>query len=113
MVELFKDNDKSHEALAEWFREFYQGSDQDRVIELQKNFIVDHTCHDKRIYNQPDNLLSVILGYDTELKSDTKTYQLSPRGDQWKTLDEFLTFVVLRNREGFGKYYAEDITESV
>lgn len=113
VVDLFKDNDKSHEALAEWFREFYQGPDQDRVIELQKNFIVDHNCHDTRVYDQPDNLLSVILGYNTELKSDPKTYQLTPRGDQWNTLDEFLTFVVLRNREGFGKYYAEDITDSV
>jgi hypothetical protein len=86
-----------------WFRTLSNDQHTDQVIELQKKFMTNPANELNSIVTQPNNLLSVILELDTTLIPGNKTYCFTPRGEKWKSLEEFLDLVVLRRKESFGK----------
>ena len=86
-----------------WFRTLSDDQYTDQVIELQKKFMTNPADVSDTVVTHPNNLLSVILELDATLTPGEKIYRFSPRGEKWKSLEEFLDLVVLRRKESFGK----------
>ena len=99
---LFADRDQSCQRLTQWFLTVYTGVFAWQVIELQQAFITDPNMPKKFVLTQPNNLLSVILEFDTELHNSEHSYEFCPTS-QWQDTEEFMAYVVLRRKEGFGK----------
>jgi hypothetical protein len=99
---LFADRDQSCQRLAQWFLTVYSGDLAWQIIELQQAFITDPNLPKKLVLTQPNNLLSVILEFDTELVNSEHNYEFCPTS-QWQDTEEFMAYVVLRRKEGFGK----------
>ena len=106
---LFQDHQQSCQRLSQWFLGVYTGGLAWQVIELQQAFITDPSAQRRFVLTQPNNLLSVILELEPELAVGERTYEFRPTS-QWTTLDEFMAFVVLRRKEGFGKNRITDVT---
>lgn len=99
---LFQNRDQSSKKLAQWFRQIYSGDLAQQVIDLQQVYITDPEINDTISIAQPNNLLGTILEYEQEFQIGTHHYELTPTS-RWDNIDEFLAFVVLRRKEGFGK----------
>jgi len=99
---LFADRDQSCQRLTQWFLSVYTGELAWQVIELQQAFITDPNFRSKLVLTQPNNLLSVILEFDAELHNSEHSYEFCPTS-QWQDTEEFMAYVVLRRKEGFGK----------
>jgi putative methyltransferase len=99
---LFADRDQSCQRLTQWFLSVYTGELAWQVIELQQAFITDPNFRSKLVLTQPNNLLSVILEFAAELHHSEHSYEFCPTS-QWQDTEEFMAYVVLRRKEGFGK----------
>jgi hypothetical protein len=95
--------------LAQWFLTVYAGGLAWQVIELQQAFITNPTSKGKFMLTQPNNLLNVILDLEPTVTTGERTYEFRPTS-QWTTSEEFMAFVVLRRKEGFGKNRITDVT---
>ena len=100
---LFSNFEESNNLLELWFRTLSDDQHTDQVIELQKKFMTNPADVSDTVVTQPNNLMSVILELDATLTPGEKIYRFSPRGEKWKSLEEFLDLVVLRRKESFGK----------
>jgi hypothetical protein len=108
---LFQDYQQSCQRLSQWFLSVYTGALAWQVIELQQAWITDPNVKSKLVLAQPNNLLSVILEFESQINHSPKIYEFRPTS-QWTTLEEFMAFVVLRRKEGFGKNRVTDATDS-
>jgi putative methyltransferase len=99
---LFADRAQSCQRLTQWFLSVYTGELAWQVIELQQAFITDPNFRSKLVLTQPNNLLSVILEFAAELHHSEHSYEFCPTS-QWQDTEEFMAYVVLRRKEGFGK----------
>jgi len=109
---LFQDYQQSCQRLSQWFLYVYTGTLGWQIIELQQAWITDPNIKSKLVLTQPNNLLSVILELESEFAAGERTYEFRPTS-QWTTLEEFMAFVVLRRKEGFGKNRITDVTTAL
>jgi len=99
---LFADRLDSCQRLAQWFLSVSTGEMAWQVVELQQAWITDPNVRGKLVLTQPSNLLGVIMDPGTELDHSKHSYEFVPTS-QWQDTEEFMAYVVLRRKEGFGK----------
>jgi len=88
--------------LAQWFRSVCDDDYSDQLIELQSLYIVDPSQPHAITKELPSNLLSWITDLEPVITNMPTAYCFE-NSSSWQDLDEFLSYVVLRRKEGFGK----------
>lgn len=99
---LYQDVTANHQRLANWFRSVCQDPFAEQVIEIQKTFIFDHRDSRTKTIVQHNNLIDVILDPTVSLCNQPMQYHFT-NPSSWADQDQFLAYVILRRKEGFGK----------
>lgn len=99
---LFQNQVLSSSKLAAWFIGVSNSPYAQQVIDLQLSYMTSPDSNHAVIVEQPNNLLDVILGKDTTITLGLCRYEFVP-SSSWSNFEEFLAFVILRRKEGFGK----------
>jgi putative methyltransferase len=99
---LYLDVESNHQRLAGWFRSICKDPFVEQVVEIQRAFIFCHQDPQIKTINQPNNLIDVILDSEVPLQHHFQQYQFT-NPSAWSDQDQFLAYVILRRKEGFGK----------
>lgn len=101
---MFANREQHLTKLAEWFRTICKDDQCEEVIELQQHWILDpHSVERTRIM-LPSNLIYWILDFEPVVTRTPMMCEFSSsQTESWANLEEFLSYVVLRRKEGFGK----------
>lgn len=99
---LFRNQVLASSKLAAWFIGLVNSPYSQQVIDLQLVYMTNPDTPQSIVVEQPNNLLEFILDKDTTIKLGPRRYEFSP-SSVWDNFEEFLAFVVLRRKEGFGK----------
>ena len=101
---MFANREHHLERLAEWFRTICTDSQCEEVVELQRHWILDPNGNSSFSVELPSNLIYWILDYEPVVtQSPMKCEFSTSQTESWTDLEQFLSYVVLRRKEGFGK----------
>ena len=99
---MYKDREQHLAYLASWFKTICSDDFCDQMIELQRLYVIDPNAEERKTASLPSNLISYVLDLEPVITAAPCIYEFSS-SSSWQDLEEFLSFVVLRRKEGFGK----------
>jgi putative methyltransferase len=101
---MYVDRQQHLDNIAAWFQTLCQDDCCDEIIELQRHWIIDPYGTSKNTVELPSNLIYWILDLEPVVtKSPIQCEFSTSQTESWANLEEFLSFVVLRRKESFGK----------
>ena len=110
--DMYRERGKFLGYLADWFRSVCLDDLTEQVITLQELYIVDpdHPKAVEKVLNS--NLVSWILDLEPIITNSPLRYRFE-NSSPWKNREEFLSYVVLRRKEGFGKARIQSLPEQI
>lgn len=100
--DMYRDRTRFLGYLADWFRSVCSDDLIEQVIKLQELYIIDPNKPEAIDGLLPNNLVSWIQDLEPVITTAPSMYRFE-NSSAWEDLDEFLSYVVLRRKEGFGK----------
>ena len=99
---MYRERARFLDYLADWFRLVCDDDLVEQVVALQKYYVVDPDTQEPFSVELPSNLASWIQDLEPVITNAPTRYNFA-NSSRWDNLEEFLSYVVLRRKEGFGK----------
>jgi len=102
--DMYRHRDLYLDKLATWFSSICEDQNQQEVIELQRYWVIDPYGPSVTTVTLASNLIDWIIDQEPVITQTPVSCEFSSgQTESWADIEEFVSFVVLRRKEGFGK----------